>query len=214
MFNMNLYAIFLKYMYAYFFQRGNLRQKRQKSYRNSHLWQSWLPTPNIKQINRTRQNQKLVRQQIWEVVRGVKWLLLISAHCHVYLALCLCATVTPAESFDWGQYICSNNTAGAPVSCFKHVSEARLTRFPRDLPDDALSYLTPRLLQAPMGKCWGDIEEGVRIEVVNTDTNLPTKVYWIAEIIKLAGKRWNVLFWICSFNFCSLALSLFQYHCI
>lgn len=39
-----------------------------------------------------------------------------------------------------------------------------------------------------MGMCWGDIEEGVRIEVFNSDTNLSTKVYWIAEIIKLAGK--------------------------
>lgn len=39
-----------------------------------------------------------------------------------------------------------------------------------------------------MGKCWGDIDEGVRVEVVNSDTNLSTKVYWIAEIIKLAGK--------------------------
>ncbi|XP_013873643.1 MBT domain-containing protein 1 isoform X1 [Austrofundulus limnaeus] len=66
----------------------------------------------------------------------------------------------PAETFDWGKYICSNNTVGAPVSCFKH---------------------------APMGTCWGDIEEGVRIEVPNSDTNLSTKVYWIAEIIKLAG---------------------------
>uniref|UniRef100_A0AAQ5XDH2 FCS-type domain-containing protein n=1 Tax=Amphiprion ocellaris TaxID=80972 RepID=A0AAQ5XDH2_AMPOC len=68
--------------------------------------------------------------------------------------------VVPAESFDWGRYICSNNTVGAPVSCFKH---------------------------APMGTCWHDIEEGVRIEVLNSDTNLSTKVYWIAEIIKLAG---------------------------
>ncbi|KAE8284560.1 MBT domain-containing protein 1 [Larimichthys crocea] len=68
--------------------------------------------------------------------------------------------VVPAESFDWGRYICSNNTTGAPVSCFKH---------------------------APMGTCWGDIEEGVRIEVLNSDTSLSTKVYWIAEIIKLAG---------------------------
>ncbi|XP_037547477.1 MBT domain-containing protein 1 [Nematolebias whitei] len=66
----------------------------------------------------------------------------------------------PAETFDWGKYIFSNNTVGAPVSCFKH---------------------------APMGTCWGDIEEGVRIEVPNSDTNLSTKVYWIAEIIKLAG---------------------------
>lgn len=39
-----------------------------------------------------------------------------------------------------------------------------------------------------MGRCWGDIDEGVRVEVVNSDTNLSTKVYWIAEIIKLAGK--------------------------
>ncbi|XP_008287588.1 MBT domain-containing protein 1 isoform X1 [Stegastes partitus] len=68
--------------------------------------------------------------------------------------------VVPTESFDWGRYICSNNTVGAPVSCFKH---------------------------APMGTCWEDIEEGVRIEVLNSDTNLSTKVYWIAEIIKLAG---------------------------
>ena len=39
-----------------------------------------------------------------------------------------------------------------------------------------------------MGLCWGDIEEGVRIEVPNSDTSLSTKVYWIAEIIKLAGR--------------------------
>ncbi|KAK0155697.1 MBT domain-containing protein 1 [Merluccius polli] len=68
--------------------------------------------------------------------------------------------VVPVESFDWGRYIVNNNTAGAPVNCFKH---------------------------APMGTCWGDIAEGVRVEVLNSDTNLSTKVYWIAGIIKLAG---------------------------
>uniref|UniRef100_A0A7N6A4V4 FCS-type domain-containing protein n=1 Tax=Anabas testudineus TaxID=64144 RepID=A0A7N6A4V4_ANATE len=68
-----------------------------------------------------------------------------------------CATLF---TYTWGRYICSNNTVGAPVSCFKH---------------------------APMGLCWGDVEEGIRIEVLNSDTNLSTKVYWIAEIIKLAG---------------------------
>lgn len=40
-----------------------------------------------------------------------------------------------------------------------------------------------------MGLCWGYVEEGVRIEVLNSDTNLSTKVYWIAEIIKLAGEN-------------------------
>uniref|UniRef100_A0A674E7M3 Mbt domain containing 1 n=1 Tax=Salmo trutta TaxID=8032 RepID=A0A674E7M3_SALTR len=66
----------------------------------------------------------------------------------------------PVECFDWGRYICSNNLVGAPVSCFKHV---------------------------PMGTCWGDLAEGVRVEVLNSDTNLSTKVYWIAGIVKLAG---------------------------
>ncbi|XP_012827090.1 MBT domain-containing protein 1 isoform X2 [Xenopus tropicalis] len=64
------------------------------------------------------------------------------------------------EGFSWGNYITSNNTAAAPVTCFRH---------------------------APMGNCWGDIAEGVRVEVPNTDSNLPTKVFWISGIVKLAG---------------------------
>uniref|UniRef100_A0A6Q2WZ63 FCS-type domain-containing protein n=1 Tax=Esox lucius TaxID=8010 RepID=A0A6Q2WZ63_ESOLU len=69
-------------------------------------------------------------------------------------------SVIPVEGFDWGRYICSNNLVGAPVSCFKHV---------------------------PMGTCWGDLAEGVRVEVLNSDTSLSTKVYWIAGVVKLAG---------------------------
>lgn len=38
-----------------------------------------------------------------------------------------------------------------------------------------------------MGKSWGGISEGIRVEVPNTDSGLPMKVYWIAGIIKLAG---------------------------
>ncbi|XP_031155890.1 MBT domain-containing protein 1-like isoform X2 [Sander lucioperca] len=64
------------------------------------------------------------------------------------------------EVFDWGRYLGDGDVAGAPVSCFKHV---------------------------PMGKSWGDISEGVRVEVPNTDSALPMKVYWIAGIIKLAA---------------------------
>uniref|UniRef100_A0A8C0H1P3 Mbt domain containing 1 n=1 Tax=Chelonoidis abingdonii TaxID=106734 RepID=A0A8C0H1P3_CHEAB len=66
----------------------------------------------------------------------------------------------PVEGFSWGNYITSNNLTAAPVTCFKH---------------------------APMGTCWGDISEGVRVEVPNTDCSLPTKVFWIAGIMKLAG---------------------------
>ncbi|XP_068120031.1 MBT domain-containing protein 1 isoform X2 [Hyperolius riggenbachi] len=69
-------------------------------------------------------------------------------------------TAITAEGFSWGAYITSNNLVAAPVSCFKH---------------------------APMGNCWGDIAEGVRVEVLNTDQNLTPKVFWITGIVKLAG---------------------------
>ncbi|KAK5611530.1 MBT domain-containing protein 1 [Crenichthys baileyi] len=42
-------------------------------------------------------------------------------------------------------------------------------------------------LQVLMGKSWSSVSEGVRVEVPNTDSGLPMKVYWIASIIKLAG---------------------------
>ncbi|XP_041859421.1 MBT domain-containing protein 1-like isoform X2 [Melanotaenia boesemani] len=66
----------------------------------------------------------------------------------------------PVEVFDWGRYLGDGDVAGAPVSCFKHVQ---------------------------MGKTWVDVGEGVRVEVPNTDSGLPMRVYWIASIIKLAG---------------------------
>ncbi|XP_073540277.1 MBT domain-containing protein 1 [Phyllobates terribilis] len=72
----------------------------------------------------------------------------------------LSKTAITAEGFSWGNYITSNNLVGAPVSCFKH---------------------------APMGNCWGDISEGVRVEVLNTDNSLSPKVFWIAAIVRLAG---------------------------
>ncbi|XP_040291100.1 MBT domain-containing protein 1 [Bufo bufo] len=69
-------------------------------------------------------------------------------------------TAIPAEGFTWGTYITRQNLVAAPVTCFKH---------------------------APMGTCWGDISEGVRVEVLNTDNSLSQKVFWIAVIVKLAG---------------------------
>ncbi|XP_037665645.1 MBT domain-containing protein 1 isoform X6 [Choloepus didactylus] len=70
------------------------------------------------------------------------------------------AAAVSTEGFSWGNYINSNSFIAAPVTCFKH---------------------------APMGTCWGDISENVRVEVPNTDCSLPTKVFWIAGIVKLAG---------------------------
>ncbi|XP_036735782.1 MBT domain-containing protein 1 isoform X8 [Manis pentadactyla] len=70
------------------------------------------------------------------------------------------AAAVSMEGFSWGNYINSNSFTAAPVTCFKH---------------------------APMGTCWGDISENVRVEVPNTDCSLPAKVFWIAGIVKLAG---------------------------
>ncbi|XP_072259471.1 MBT domain-containing protein 1 isoform X2 [Pyxicephalus adspersus] len=72
----------------------------------------------------------------------------------------LSKTAITSEGFNWGIYIESNNLVAAPVPCFKH---------------------------APMSNCWGDIIEGARVEVPNTDQNLAANVYWIAGIIKVAG---------------------------
>lgn len=43
------------------------------------------------------------------------------------------------------------------------------------------------LVQVSMRKLWKDISEGVRVEVLNTDSGLNMKVYWIAAVVKLAG---------------------------
>ncbi|CAB1311838.1 unnamed protein product [Coregonus sp. 'balchen'] len=50
-----------------------------------------------------------------------------------------------------------------------------------------LKALTGGDTSVPMGTCWGDLAEGVRVEVLNSDTNLSTNVYWIAGIVKLSG---------------------------
>ena len=55
-----------------------------------------------------------------------------------------------------------------------------------------LTLTSCHVSQVPMGRSWGDISEGVRVEVPNTDSSLPMKVYWIAGIIKLAGTRPSV----------------------
>ncbi|XP_038613099.1 MBT domain-containing protein 1 isoform X1 [Tachyglossus aculeatus] len=70
------------------------------------------------------------------------------------------AATVSVEGFSWGNYINSNSFTAAPVTCFKH---------------------------APMGTCWGDIADNIRVEVPNTDCSLPTKVFWIASVVKIAG---------------------------
>ncbi|XP_066563333.1 lethal(3)malignant brain tumor-like protein 2 isoform X2 [Amia ocellicauda] len=64
--------------------------------------------------------------------------------------------------FDWGTYLKEHGYKAAPVTCFKHV---------------------------PLYDQWDDITVGLKVEVLNSDAVLPSKVYWIASIIRLAGYK-------------------------
>uniref|UniRef100_H3AER1 Lethal(3)malignant brain tumor-like protein 2 n=1 Tax=Latimeria chalumnae TaxID=7897 RepID=H3AER1_LATCH len=64
--------------------------------------------------------------------------------------------------FDWGKYLKGVGYKAAPVSCFKHV---------------------------PLFDQWEEVSEGMKVEVLNTDAVLPSRVYWITYIIKLTGYK-------------------------
>lgn len=51
---------------------------------------------------------------------------------------------------------------------------------------DRLKRLTLHL-QAPLCAQWDDIAVGMKVEVLNTNAVLPSKVYWIATVIQVAG---------------------------
>ncbi|XP_067166624.1 lethal(3)malignant brain tumor-like protein 2 isoform X4 [Apteryx mantelli] len=62
--------------------------------------------------------------------------------------------------FDWGKYLQEHGFKAAPVSCFKHV---------------------------PLFDQWDDVVKGMKVEVLNSDAVLPSRVYWIASVIQTAG---------------------------
>ncbi|XP_051818120.1 lethal(3)malignant brain tumor-like protein 2 isoform X3 [Antechinus flavipes] len=64
--------------------------------------------------------------------------------------------------FDWGKFLKEHNYKAAPVSCFKHV---------------------------PLFDQWDDVVKGMKVEVLNNDAVLPSRVYWIASVIQTAGYR-------------------------
>nr|KAF6495578.1 L3MBTL histone methyl-lysine binding protein 2 [Rousettus aegyptiacus] len=64
--------------------------------------------------------------------------------------------------FDWGKFLKDHSYKAAPVSCFKHV---------------------------PLYDQWEDVMKGMKVEVLNSDAVLPSRVYWIASVIQTAGYR-------------------------
>ncbi|KAJ6658960.1 hypothetical protein lerEdw1_019597 [Lerista edwardsae] len=64
--------------------------------------------------------------------------------------------------FDWGAYLQDHGCKAVPVSSFKHV---------------------------PLYDQWEDVIKGMKVEVLNSDAVLPSRVYWIASVVKIAGYK-------------------------
>ncbi|XP_032078042.1 lethal(3)malignant brain tumor-like protein 2 [Thamnophis elegans] len=64
--------------------------------------------------------------------------------------------------FDWGVYLQDHEYKAVPVSSFKHV---------------------------PLYDQWEDVIKGLKVEVLNNDAVLPSRVYWIASVVKIAGYK-------------------------
>ncbi|XP_035998348.1 lethal(3)malignant brain tumor-like protein 2 isoform X1 [Fundulus heteroclitus] len=64
--------------------------------------------------------------------------------------------------FDWGSYLKTEASVAASVSCFAH---------------------------APLSSEWDDVVVGMKVEVLNTNAVLSSKVYWIATVIQVAGYK-------------------------
>ncbi|XP_048356176.1 lethal(3)malignant brain tumor-like protein 2 isoform X2 [Sphaerodactylus townsendi] len=64
--------------------------------------------------------------------------------------------------FDWGMYLQEHGCKATPVSSFKHV---------------------------PLYEQWEDVMKGMKVEVLNSDAVLPSRVYWIASVVKTAGYK-------------------------
>ncbi|XP_061564961.1 lethal(3)malignant brain tumor-like protein 2 isoform X2 [Cololabis saira] len=70
--------------------------------------------------------------------------------------------VEGSAGFDWGTYLEKETSLAASVSCFTH---------------------------APLYAHWDDITVGMKVEVLNSNAVLPSKVYWIATVIQIAGYK-------------------------
>ncbi|XP_013413115.1 MBT domain-containing protein 1 [Lingula anatina] len=66
------------------------------------------------------------------------------------------------KSFDWSNYLNTTCAEAASISYFKH---------------------------APMSDSWDNIIVGMKVEVINSDVDLPSTVFWIATVIRIAGYK-------------------------
>lgn len=43
------------------------------------------------------------------------------------------------------------------------------------------------IFQVPLFDQWDDVVKGMKVEVLNSDAVLPSRVYWIASVIQIVG---------------------------
>nr|CAB3263674.1 MBT domain-containing protein 1-like [Phallusia mammillata] len=67
-----------------------------------------------------------------------------------------------SQGFDWGKHLVDNTCDAVPVHLFPH---------------------------AQMSSHWTEIDKGMKVEVLNLDCPVPTKVYWIAQVVQVAGYK-------------------------
>lgn len=78
----------------------------------------------------------------------------------------------------------------APPSHFTVPSSG--THYPSSQAPTHVHAKGPRLVtclcpQVPLYDQWEDVVKGMKVEVLNSDAVLPSRVYWIASVIQTAG---------------------------
>lgn len=86
------------------------------------------------------------------------------------------------------------------------------TPFPvRPPPPDNSHLPSWPIFQVPLYDQWEDVIKGMKVEVLNSDAVLPSRVYWIASVVKIAGRlKWNGAPWRCRWERGCWALCLGQ----
>ena len=73
-------------------------------------------------------------------------------------------------------------------SCYVRESEVWYGVYFQIVPRFEINFATMYVLfQAPMSECWDQMMVGMKVEVLNQDSDLQNQVFWIATVIKIAG---------------------------
>uniref|UniRef100_A0A4W2C054 L3MBTL histone methyl-lysine binding protein 2 n=1 Tax=Bos indicus x Bos taurus TaxID=30522 RepID=A0A4W2C054_BOBOX len=95
---------------------------------------------------------------------------------------------TPRKPVSWQDYR-ENHLPRRPKSCTKLPGLPKLepSSTPRGQDSSPMGPQPGRTV--PLYDQWEDVMKGMKVEVLNSDAVLPSRVYWIASVIQAAGYR-------------------------